>query len=106
MISFIYVPVAGHKVTMTSIMAVLREVKELSCVAGAMGMPEELSHDIFSSRAEREEVIGRVSEFWIQKNPSWLQLREILISCNEQTALDINNIMESYNHEGRNDLYL
>ena len=104
MIYFIYVRVAGHKITMTSIMAVVRELKELSRVAGAMGMPEELSHDIFSSRAEREEVIGRVSEFWLQKNPSWLQLRGILISCNEQSALDIINIMEAYTHEGRNEL--
>ena len=101
MISLKYVPLVGHKVTMNSVMAVLSEVNDLSCVAGTIGLPEELSQVIFSGRAEREEVVGRVSEYWLQRNPSWPQLREIVMSCNEHKALDINGMMEAYNHEGR-----
>ena len=80
--------------------AVLSEVKYLNAVAEAMDMPDELSRDIFTDSVEREETVGRVSTFWLQGNPSWRQLRGILQSCDEHKALELNNTMELYNHEG------
>jgi len=86
--------------TMSSVVAVLSEVKDLNAVAEAMDMPDELSRDIFTDSAEREETVGRVSTFWLQGSPSWRQLRGILQTCDEQKALELNNVMELYNHKG------
>ena len=85
---------------MSSVVAVLSEVKDLNAVAEAMDMPDELSRDIFTDSAERDETIGRVSEFWLQGKHSWRQLRGILQTCDEHKALALNNTMELYNHEG------
>ena len=86
--------------TMSSVVAVLSEVKDLNTVAKAMDMPNELSRDIFTDSAEREETVGRVSTFWLQGSPSWRQLRGILQTCDEHKALELNNVMELYNREG------
>ena len=86
--------------TMSSVVAVLREVKDLNAVAEAMDMPDELSRDIFTDSADKEETTGRVSKFWLQGNPSWRQLKGILQSCDEHKALEVNTTMELYNHEG------
>ena len=86
--------------TMSSVMAVLSEVKDLNAVAEAMDMPDELSRNIFTDSAEREETVGRVSTFWLQGSPSWRQLRGILQTCDEHKALELNSTMELYNHEG------
>jgi len=86
--------------TMSSVVAVLSEVKDLNAVAEAMDMPDELSRDIFTDSAEREESVGRVSTFWLQGNPSWQQLRGILQTCDEHKALKMNTTMELFNHEG------
>ena len=85
---------------MSSVMTVLSEVNDLNALAEAMDMPDELSRDIFTDSAKREETIGRVSEFWLQGNPSWRQLKGILQKCDEHKALEVNNTMELYNHEG------
>ena len=81
-------------------MAVLSEVKDLNAVAEAMNMPDELSRDIFTDSAEREDAVGRVSEFWLQGKSSWPQLKGILQTCSEHKALELSNTMERYNHEG------
>ena len=86
--------------TMSSVVAVLSEVKDLNAVAEAMDMPDELSRDIFTDSAEREETVGKVSTFWLQGSPSWRQLRGILQTCDEHKALELNSTMELYNHEG------
>ena len=91
---------SGHKITMSSVVAVLSEVKNLNALAEAMDMPDELSRDIFTDSAQREETIGRVSEFWLQGNPSWQELKGILQKCDEHKALELNHTMELYNHEG------
>ena len=95
----------GHKMTMSSVVAVLSEVKDLNAVAEAMNMPYELSRDIFTDSAEMEETVGRVSMFWLQGNHSWRQLKGILQSCHERKALELNNTMELYNHEGVDLIY-
>ena len=85
---------------MNSVVAVLSEVKDLNVVSEAMDMPDELNRNIFTDSADKEETIGRVSEFWLQGNHSWGQLKDILQKCDEHKALELNNAMELYNHEG------
>ena len=83
--------------------AVVEECKNLSALCEAMKMPkeyEELYRDVFVDLDDREDTIGKISSFWLEQNPSWQQLREHLTVLQENEALEINEMMESYNHEG------
>ena len=84
--------------------AVVEKCKNLSALCEAMKMPkegyEELYKDVFVDLHDRKDTVGKISSFWLKQNPSWQQLKEHLTLLQENDALEINDMMESYNHEG------
>ena len=95
---------SGHKTTLTSVMAVIEKCKNLNALCEAMKIPEEgyeeLYKEVFIDLDDRKDTVGKISSFWLEQNPSWQQLREHLTVLQENDALEINEMMESYNHEG------
>ena len=94
---------SGHKTTLTSVMAVVHKCKTLSALCEAMEVPkeyEELYKDVFVDLDDRNDTVGKISSFWLEQNPSWQQLKQHLTELQEYDALEINEMMESYNHEG------
>ena len=94
---------SGHKTTLISVMAVVEKCKNLNALCEAMKIPkeyEELYKDVFVDLDDRKDTVGKISSFWLERNRSWQQLREHLTVLQENDALEINDMMESYNHEG------
>ena len=95
---------SGHKTTVTSVMAVVEKCKNLSTLCEGMEIPkegyEEVYKEVFVDLDDRKDTVGKISSFWLERNLSWKQLREHLTVLQEYNALEINDMMESYNHEG------
>ena len=90
---------AGHEVTLSTIMDVLSKVKDLKHFTKTVHIPEDLSMKIFNSEAT--EIVGKVSSFCLETKPSWNHLEEILIKCDEMEAVDTTQLLRMYNRQGR-----
>lgn len=77
-------------------MDVVNEVKDLKNFIKELHMPEDLYMNIAPT-----EIVGEVSLFCFKAKWSWNYLEEILIKCNEMKAVDITQLLQVYNHEGR-----
>ena len=85
--------------TLSTIMDVLSKVKDMKCFTKTIYMPEDLSREIFNN--QETEIVGRVSSFCLETKPSWNHLEEILIKCDEMEAVNVTQLLEMYNHHGR-----
>ena len=79
-------------------MLVLKEVKDFMIIANAMKMPQELAVEILSG--EKEEIIGRLSSFWVDTQQPWKRLKHILTQCGDVASADLAHLMEQYNRKG------
>ena len=80
-------------------MLVLKEVKDFMIIAKAMNMPEELAVEILSG--EKEEVIEKLSSFWLKTKQTWNTLKQVLTQCGDVVSADLAHLMEHYNRKGR-----
>ena len=79
-------------------MLVLKEVNDIMSFAKTMKMPEKQTVEL--SNIAGEEVIGKVSSFWLETKQSWKALKYMLMKCMERASADIACLMEQYNCEG------
>ena len=90
--------VTGHYVNLPNVMMVLKEVSDLRSVAKEMTVPEDISSDLWEG--DREEVVGKVSSFFLAKGLTWKNLREAVIKSKELLAVELVTLMEQYICEG------
>ena len=90
--------VTGHYVSLTNVMMVLKEVSDLQSVAKEMEVPEDISSELWEGG--REEVVGKVSSFLLEKGLTWKDLKEAVIKRKELLAVELVTLMEQYICEG------
>ena len=90
--------VTGHYVNLTNVMMVLKEVSDLQSVAKEMEVPEDISSELWEG--DREEVVGKVSSFFLEKGLTWKDLKEAVIKSKELLAVELVTLMEQYICEG------
>ena len=76
-------------------MMVLEEVSDLQSVTKQMGIPEDISSELWE-----EEVVGKVSSFLLEKGLTWKDLKEAVIKSKELLAVELVTLMEQYICEG------
>ena len=79
-------------------MMVLKEVSDLQSVTKQMGIPEDISSELWEG--DREEVVGKVSSFLLEKGLTWKDLKEAVIKSKELLAVELVTLMEQYICEG------
>ena len=61
-------------------------------------MPEDLTVEILNG--EKEEIVEKVSSFWLGTGQSWNTLEHVLTQCREVASADLAHMMEHYNRKG------
>ena len=61
-------------------------------------MPEDLTVEVMNG--EREEIVEKLSSFWLDTGQSWNTLEHVLTQCRELTSADLAHMMEHYNRKG------
>ena len=97
----LYMP--GHHVNKPNVMFVLKEVRDFMRCAEAMMMPEDLTVEVLNG--EREEIVEKLSSFWLDTGQSWNTLEHVLTQCQELASADLAHMMEHYNRKGNSLLH-
>ena len=79
-------------------MLVLQGVSDFRVVSDKMKIPKELATEIFNG--ELQEIVGKISSFWLETKQSWKMLKEILMKSNEMKTVELAYQMEQYICEG------
>ena len=90
--------VTGHKLNLSNIMTVLREVKDMKAISKHLKMPKERSADVFVGT--QTEIMGKCASFWLETFHHWYEIKDTLLSCGEFASAGIAELMEQYNFKG------
>ena len=93
-----YLMLAGHELSLSSMMAVICKVKDAEKFAKCINMPDDRITDIFSG--PKSDIIGKLSSYCLESKLSWALMKRYLSMSNEYEAIEITDSMEQYNHEG------
>ena len=64
----------------------LKEVSDLEWFSKSMNIPDEVSIELCD--ANREEVVGKMSSFLLEKGLTWTSLKKGLTESNERVAME------------------
>ena len=90
---------SGHPVNLTSVMLVMKKVKDLRRVSKAMQIPRDHLTEILEG--SEEDSIGKLSEIWLENKKPWKALKEILVKCDELPSAELACLMEMHISEGK-----
>ena len=90
--------VTGHKLNLSNIMTVLREVKDMKGMSKHIKMPKERSTNVFIGT--ESEILGKCASFWLETFHHWYEIKDVLLSCGEFASAEIAELMEQYNFKG------
>ena len=76
-------------------MQVFKEVSDLDRVSGALGMP------VKAMPGDREERVGKMSNFFLEKKLTWKHLKYMLSRCNEMPSVEVAHLMQHYVRESK-----
>ena len=91
---------SGHHMNLSNLMLVLKEVTDLDRVSNALALPAA------DGSGDREERLGKVSNFFLLTHQTWKQLKNLLLRYKEYPAARIVNLMEQYVREGKDRKHL
>ena len=83
---------------LSSVMFVLNEVKDYSRVSSTMQIPEK--HKIELMKCGKGKIVGKLSEFWLEKEKPWKALKKVLIRSDELPSAELACLMEMYVSQG------
>ena len=87
---------SGHTVNLTSVMLVMKKVKDMRRVSKAM--QDHLTENLESSE---EDSVGKLSEVWLETKQPWKALKEILVKCDELPSAELACLMEMHISKGK-----
>ena len=90
---------SGHPVNLTSVMLVMKKVKDLRRVSKAMQIPRDRLTEILES--SEEDSVGKLSEVWLETKKPWKALKDILGKCDELPSAELAYLMEMHISEGK-----
>ena len=90
---------SGHPVNLTSVMLVMKKVKDLKRVSKAMQIPQDCLTE--SLESSEEDSIGKLSEVWLETKKPWKALKEILVKCDELPSAELACLMEMHISKGK-----
>ena len=90
---------SGHPVNLTSVMLVMKKVKDLRRVSKAMQIPRDHLTEILEG--SEEDSVGKLSEAWLETKKPWKALKEILAKCDELPSAELACLMEMNISEGK-----
>ena len=90
--------VTGHKLNLSNIMTVLKEVKDMKAMAKHLKMSKERSANVFVGT--QTEIMGKCASFWLETFHHWCEIKDSLLSCGEFASAEIAELMEQYNFKG------
>ena len=90
---------SGHPVNLTSVMLVMKKVKDLRRVSKAMQIPQDHLTEILES--SEEDSVGKLSEVWFETKKPWKALKEILVKCDELPSAELACLMEMHISKGK-----
>ena len=97
-LSCYYLTLAGHELNLSSMMAVICQVKNTENFSRHINMPDDRITDIFSGPAT--DMAGKLASYCLESKLSWALIKEYMSISNEVDAIEIIETMEQYNHEG------
>ena len=84
---------------LTSVMLVMKKVKDLRRVSKAMQIPRDHLTEILEG--SEEDSFGKLSEVWLETKKPWKALQEILVKCDELPSAELACLMEMHISEGK-----
>ena len=96
---YLYTSTSGHPVNLTSVMLVMKKVKDLRRVSKAMQIPRDHLTEILEG--SEEDSVGKLSEVWLETKKSWIALKEILVKCDELPSAELACLMEMHISKGK-----
>ena len=90
---------SGHPVNLTSVMLVMKKVKDLRRVSKAMQIPRDRLTE--SLEGSEEDSVGKLSEVWLETKKPWKALKEILVKCDELPSAELACLMEMHISKGK-----
>ena len=90
---------SGHPANLTSVMLVMKKVKDLRRVSKAMQIPRDRLTEILES--SEEDSVGKLSELWLETKKPWKALKETLVKCDELPSAELACLMEMHISKGK-----
>ena len=84
---------------LTSVMLVMKKVKDLRRVSKAMQIPRDRLTEILEG--SEEDRVGKLSEVWLENKKPWKALKEILVKCDELPSAELACLMEMHISKGK-----
>ena len=84
---------------LTSVMLVMKKVKDMRRVSKAMQIPQDHLTEILES--SEEDSVGKLSEVWLETKKPWKALKEILVKCDELPSAELACLMEMHISKGK-----
>ena len=84
---------------LTSVMLVMKKVKDMRRVSKAMQIPQDHLTEILEG--SEEDSVGKLSEVWLETKKPWKALKEILVKCDELPSAELACLMEMHISEGK-----
>ena len=84
---------------LTSVMLVMKKVKDLRRVSKAMQIPRDRLTEILEG--SEEDSVGKLSEVLLETKKPWKVLKEILVKCDELPSAELACLMEMHISEGK-----
>ena len=97
--SHILLSLSGHPVNLTSVMLVMKKLKDLRRVSKAMQIPRDRLTEILEG--SEEDSVGQLSEVWLETKKPWKALKEILVKCDELPSAELAYLMEMHISKGK-----
>ena len=90
---------SGHPVNLTSVMLVMKKVKDLRRISKAMHISQDHLTEILEGT--EEDSVGKLSQVWLETKKPWKALKEILVKCDELPSAELACLMEMHISEGK-----
>ena len=85
--------------SLTSVMLVIKKVKDLRRVSKAMQIPWDRLTEIMEG--SEEDSVGKLSEVWLETKKPWKALKGILVKCDELPSAELACLMEMHISKGK-----